>query len=265
MTEQGPQERLPAAPPQAVPAPPTSRAPKPRRAPASPRPRRSPESVAERTAIALSALLFAVTVNFLLMELLAAPKDRPADRAAGSSAGPGVVPLHAGESYVETLVQPNGEVVVRQWIRPDEPFRQLQLALPTVPGAEDLSAARIEVVADGVVVEGPDQITGSPATYTFAETTDVGVSYQLYGALERSDSAVGRALVVATSLDVGYEPRPERETRVVLAPEVLSLACSPSLEEPYVPCGEADGDDQWQVELVGPHVVDRVIAQLNLE
>ena len=173
-------------------------------------------------------------------------------------------PLTTDESYVEAVVRPDGQVVVHQWIRSGEPLRRLRLALPTVPGAESLSAAGVEVVADGLPVAGPDRITDRAATYFFPGTTNVQLTYRLLGAVERSDSAPGRALAIATTLDVGYSPRTERETRVVRAPEVLTLACSTTPDESPTPCGEHDGDGQWRVELAGPQVADRVIAQLTL-
>lgn len=246
-------------PAQARPAPPR------RPATAPVRRRRSPDSVVVGVGIALAAVLVAAGVNVILLLSDRAPEGGLADPSSLRTAeGPGVAPLAADESYVETVVQPDGEVVVHQWIQAGEPLRRLRLALPAVRGAEELSAARIEVVADGVVVDGPDRITGGAATFVFAGTTDVQVSYRLNGAVERSDSAEGRALALATSLDVTYEPQPRHETRVVRAPEVLALACSPSPEESFVPCGQAYGDDQWRIELTGPRIDDRVVAQLTL-
>ena len=120
-------------------------------------------------------------------------------------------------------------------------------------------------MADGALVDGPATITGSGATYTFDETTDVQVRYVLTGAVVRSDSVGGRALALATRLDLRYSPPPEREIRVVIAAEVLSLACSASPDAAPVPCGQAESTDQWRVELTGPRVDDRVIAQVTLD
>ena len=192
-------------------------------------------------------------------------RDPPA-REPGSAAGldpPGM--LVTDESYAETQVRTNGDVIVRHWIQADEPLRRLRLVLPQVPGAEELSAKGIEVVADGALVNGPATLTGIGATYTFDKTTDVQVRYVLAGAVVRSDSAAGRALALATTLDLRYSPRPERGIRVVIAPEVLSLACSASPDAAPVPCGRAESIDQWRVELTGPRVDDRVMAQVTLE
>ena len=192
-------------------------------------------------------------------------RDPPA-REPGSAAGldpPGM--LVTDESYAETQVRTNGDVIVRHWIQADEPLRRLRLVLPEVPGAEELSAEGIEVVADGALVNGPATLTGIGATYTFDKTTDVQVRYVLAGAVVRSDSVTGRALALATTLDLRYSPRPARGIRVVIAPEVLSLACSASRDATPVPCGQAESTDQWRVELTGPHVDDRVMAQVTLD
>jgi hypothetical protein len=173
--------------------------------------------------------------------------------------------LASNESYVEARVLEDGDVVVRQWIRAAEPFDRLGLALPDVPGVVGLSASGVVVLADDTAVEGPESITAQNATYTFDATTDVQVSYRLIGAVEMSSSARGRALAAATTLDVLYSPRVDRETRVVRAPQVLSVACSPSPQVALVPCGQEDGTGQWRIELSGPHVLDRVAAQLSLE
>lgn len=229
-----------------------------------PAPVRRRISVATVGKIVPTALVALVIGGLFVFRLGGDPQDPPTRGSVGAD-GFGAPPmLTADESYAESEVLMSGEVVVHQWIRSDEPLGLLRLALPEVPGAEGLSASEVEVLADDAVVAGPASITGAPATYTFDETTDVRVRYVLTGAVERSDSAAGRALAVATTLDVGYAPRTGRETRVVMAPEVLSLACSPSPEASAVPCGRANGTNEWRVELTGPRVVDRVLAQLTL-
>ena len=126
-------------------------------------------------------------------------------------------------------------------------------------------ATRVRVLADGSRVDGPDRLTGQSVTYIFDRTTDLDVRYRLAGAVQLSDSVDGRALALATSLDVRYTPVAARETRVVSAPRVLSLACSSSAGATPVPCGEALGDDSWQVDLSGRQVTQRVLAQLDIE
>ena len=92
----------------------------------------------------------------------------------------------------------------------------------------------------------------------------VEVTYRLSGAVERSDSADGRALALATTIDVRYPHRARSETRVVLAREVLALACTASADRPPVPCGQSSGADRWRVELDGREISSRVVAQLTL-
>jgi hypothetical protein len=172
--------------------------------------------------------------------------------------------LGPDESYVDSRVLPTGEVTVRQWIRPGSAIRSVVLALPAVPGPVRLYADDVEVVAGGTSAEGPDRIAGGPATYTFDATTDVLVSYRLLGAVEVSDSSSGRALAVATSLETTYGTRAVRETRVVSATAVLSLACARTPERSPVPCGQADGADRWRVETTDARGTDRVLAQVDL-
>lgn len=224
-----------------------------------PEPARPPD---RRAKVALVALAWLVGGGVLAYALLDGLRDDPAEPGAGGSVAPPRA-LARAESYVDTQVLPAGDLVVRQWIRAREPLTVLGLELPDVTGAEDLSADQVEVVADGVVAAGPDRVTAAGATYTFEESTSVLVTYRLEGAVQVSDSAAGRALAVVTALDTAYAPRVERETRVVHGPEVLSLACSRPDESPE-PCGRADGDDQWEVDLSADRVGDRVLAQLNL-
>ncbi len=234
-------------------------------APAPPRRRRfAGRSVAVVALVLVGPLVAGLVGAFLLLRPDVA-EDPDVEPGAQRPPGVGSASLEADESYVETRVLPSGELVVRQWIRPDQPVRRLRLALPEVPGAEVLSAHGVEVVADGEPVDGDDILTDRAADYVFDATTDLQVRYRLDGAVEFSDSVTGRALALATSLHVAYAPLAERETRVVSAAEVLSLACARTAAEPPVPCGKASGDDRWSVELEDPRVTDRVMAQVNLQ
>jgi hypothetical protein len=209
--------------------------------------------------------------DVLVPAILDARGDRSAQGPAGvvdSTGAPRTLTsdtLAPNEAYAESQVLEDGAIVVRQWIRAAEPIERLSLALPLVPGVVSMSASGVVVLAEGTAVEGPTTVTARGATYTFDATTDVQVSYRLIGAVEMSSSARGRALAAATTLDVLYSPRVDRETRVVRAPQVLSVACSPSPQVALVPCGEEDGAGQWRVELSGSRVLDRVAAQLSLE
>lgn len=226
------------------------------------RQRRSRASIIGISAIVLINLAAA---GFLVFVLTSATSDTPERGLPPNVAAPDPPRLLARrESYVETKVLPNGEVAVRQWIRAGEPIDQLSLALPSIAGMADLAATDVQVTAEGQPVDGPASISGRRVTYSFDPTVNLQVSYLLSGAVKRSSSAAGRALAMATTLDVTYAPRAEQETRVVRAPEVLSLACSSSPQEPPVPCGADYGDGQWRVELTGADVVDRVTAVLTI-
>jgi hypothetical protein len=269
MTKKGYQKRLPTVLPATSPR------------PAVPAPRASPESDAvspvvepvepgetddrgspstgTMIALVLAGLAVVGIAGFLLVP---ARVDNGPDLPAGV-AGAGS-PTGLDTSFVVSEVLPSGDVVVRQRIRSAKPVQLLRLELPLAPGAEGVSARQIDVVADGEAVVGPETIIGEYATFAFAPATDVRIHYRLTGAVERSESAPGRALAVVTSLQVQYAPRVERETRVVRASRVLLLACSRSPDEPPVPCGEPEGDSRWRVDLTGPRVDDRVVAQLTL-
>lgn len=232
-----------------------------------PEPEREPEPKPagppdRRAKVVLVALAWLVGLGALAYALLVGLRDDPADPAAGGSADPPRA-LAPAEAYVDTRVLPAGDLVVRQWIRAREPLTALGLELPDVPGAGDVSADQVEVVADGVVVAGPDRVSAAGATYTFEEAATVLVTYRLQGVVQVSDSVAGRALALATALDTAYAPRVERETRVVHGQEVLSLACSSQSGGSPEPCGR-DRGDEWQVDLSGDRVDDRVLAQLNL-
>ena len=247
----------------AAPAPPPSPPPEPARDPESlrdPEPSRTEDRRLRTVFIVLAWLaggsVFALSVALGL-------QDDPSEPAGSGVAG--LAPrLGPGESYVDSRVLPTGEVTVRQWIRPGSAIDSVVLGLPDVPGTARLYADEVEVVADGTPAEGPDRIAGGPATYTFDPTTDVVVRSRLLGAVEVSGSSAGRALAVATSLETTYSPRAVRETRVVSATAVLSLACARTPERSPVPCGQADGTDRWRVETTDARGTDRVLAQVDL-
>jgi hypothetical protein len=212
--------------------------------------------------VVLVALVLAGVVGVLLFSPLL---DTDSEEATPPPEGTSPVALAPDTSYLVSRVLPGGEVVVRQWLRSAEPVERLRLVLPQAPGTEGMSAIAVDVVADGRKGVGPASITGDEATYEFPPATQLRVRYRLTGALALSDSAPGRALALATNLDATYGTPLEGETRVISGPQVLNLACSPSADEPPVPCGQADSDGRWRVDLVGDRVTDRVMAQLSLE
>jgi len=213
-----------------------------------------------RVVVTLAALAWLVGGAVLVAALTL--RDSPSGTAdAGAPEPPRA--LVAGEAYVDTQVLPTGDLLVRHWIRTRSPIGSMVLTRPD--GADDLSAEDVKVVAGGSSADGPTQVAGDPATYSFGAATDVLLTYRLLGAVEVSDSATGRGLVLATALETAYEPGATRETRVVRGPEVLSLACSPGPDRPPVPCGRADGAEQWRVDLDRDEAVaTRLLAQVNL-
>lgn len=174
-------------------------------------------------------------------------------------------PLVPGTAYVRTVVLPSGDVQVTHWIRSSEQLRTVDLAVPDT-GVEGIEARNVHVEADGRRVPGSARISDVPASYALLGARSVQVRYRLTGAVELSDSAPGRGLVLVTALDVLQEPAPERVTRSVVAPEVLSLACAatvaPATPEP---CGAVDPAGGWAVERTGERLDDRVVAQVSLD
>ena len=174
--------------------------------------------------------------------------------------------LTGGEAYVMTRVLPSGDLSVTQWIESDQLLFGLRIGPPLAMGMEGVAAEDVRVLADGRAVAGPDRVSGVPARYAFLGASSVQIRYVLTGATERSASAPGRALVRPAALDVSYDPASERVTKAVTAPEVLALACTPAVVAGDTkPCGTRSTDSEWSVELEGPRVDDRVMAQLTLE
>lgn len=217
-------------------------------------------------ALLVGVLLLAplLVVGVLLASWLTSGGTGTDEDDAGPATGGEPILDAPDESYVEARVRSDGDIVVRHWIRAREPITRVVLTLPEVPGTE-LSAARVRVLADDLRSAGPSTLTTKAATYSFEESTDVELHYVLVGAVQRSTSATGRALAVATTLDVTYAPRPEKETRVVQAPAVLSMACADPASSTPEPCGSPQDAERWRVDLTGPDVLDRVLAQLTLE
>ena len=229
--------------------------------PAEPDPveQRSP-SLGVVLALALAGLaLVGIAGVVVVPRLLDDGPDRPpAADDAGAPAG-----LVADTSYVVSRVLPNGDVVVRQRIRADAPSgscasrcRGCRVPRTCPPGRSTSwpTATRSRAGDDHRRRRRP---TRSP----LRRTAD-----PLPARPERSSSATRPRAEPGD----GHHPRGpvraqvERETRVVRAAEVLALACSRSVEEAPVPCGEPDGDGRWLVELTGGRVADRVMAQVTL-
>jgi hypothetical protein len=232
----------------------------------------TPSQEGTRAAVAGLLLLGGVAAAVVALVISAGQwaDDGPGASLAGGGSGSEEVappvPLTAGETYIVTEVLPSGDLKVTQWVESSKPLESVLLARPDLDGLAELKAEQVSVVADGLIVSGPDRISMLAGRYEFPSTTSVEIRYLLTGAVKASSSAPGRALAWPTSLDVSYEPASESVTRTVIAPEVLSLACSPlSTTKSDRPCGVRDSDGAWTVELEPPHAADRVMAQLTIE
>jgi hypothetical protein len=220
-----------------------------------------------------AVLAVLVVVSLLIVTALVLWAVRPeADdesQAVLSGARPteSPVPLADGEAYVRTEVLPSDDLLVTHWIQSAGFVFSVKLGAPLAAGTEDVTAEQVRVTANGQDAPGPTQIhSGMASRYAFVGATSLEIQYRLTDVVQRSSSAPGRALARMTALDVTYEPSPHQVTRTVIAPEVLSLACSsPVRSAPLKPCGVRISGGEWTVELFGPAADDRVIAQLTLD
>jgi hypothetical protein len=223
--------------------------------PPDPAPQRS-EPHTRRTVALVAAALVGVLAGGVVAWQLVGP-DEPSPPAAS-------LPIDgwpiAGESRAVTEVLPGGDLEVTHWIHAERPLDELELTLPELDGAR-VTADRVEVTADGRPAPGPGVVMPSGATYTFSDASRIQVRYRMSGAVQLSSSADGRGLATTTSLDVTATQA--RDVRVVRSQEVLSLACAESGEQP-VPCGRAETDDQWRVELDETDAGSRVLAVVTV-
>jgi hypothetical protein len=177
------------------------------------------------------------------------------------------VALPANGSYVETVVLPTGDLKVTHWIHTKVPESSIKLMAPVLAGIDSgvVTATKVQVIADGMVVPGAESVDGVSQSYQFVETKSIYVTYVLSGALERSNSVTSRALARVTALDLRYPSMSGTSLRSVQGAEVLNLACSPpgAPEAAPEPCGKPDPDG-WQVQLAGGNRNDHVMAQLQL-
>jgi hypothetical protein len=218
--------------------------------------------------IGLVAVGLMVAANIAVWAVHQGPDGVSGASLAGArpTQSPAPVPMTDGEAYVRTEVLPSGDVMVTHWIESAHLVFSVRLVAPLVAGTEDATAEQVHVTADGSAALGPEQIhSGMASRYSFVGATSLEIRYRLTDAIERSSSAPGRALARLTALDVEYVPASQHVTRTVVAPEVLSLACSsPATTSPLRPCGARSSDGGWTVDLTGPGAHDRVVAQLTL-
>ena len=202
--------------------------------------------------------LVAVAVFLVLRDDGPAPS---ATREADPAPEPPVT-LAARTSYVDTRVTPGGDLVVRQWLHGRSQMFGVELAPPPSVGA--LRVTDVVVLAGGRAAPGPDRLRRGRGSFAFTGSEDVYLSYRVQGAVERSDSAPGRALARLTSLEAQVTPGMVATTHAVRGGRVLALACAS--RDPGavpVPCGAPAGRG-WRVERAGAARDDVVIAQLDL-
>ncbi len=171
-------------------------------------------------------------------------------------------------SYIESRVQADGTVQVRQWIRTSGTLSRISLSAPDPDSrAGGPGASKVVVAGDGLVVSRRATVDTVDRSFYFSSPAQlVYLSYELSGAVQRSSSAAGRALAQLTALKVDYRSEQAPTVVRVIAPDVLSLACTPTTNagtgSPR-PCGEP-GQGSWQVVLEGADRNDSVSAQVNL-
>ena len=177
------------------------------------------------------------------------------------------VALPANGSYVETVVLPSGDLRVTHWIHTKLPKTSIKLVAPVLAGIDSgvVTATKVEVAADEMIVPGADSVDGVSEGYQFVAAKSIYVTYVLSGVLERSTSVASRALARVTALDLRYPSMSGTSLRSVQGAEVLNLACSPARTPDAVPepCGKPDPDG-WKVQLAGGNRNDHVMAQLQL-
>ncbi|CUR60153.1 hypothetical protein NOCA270106 [metagenome] len=193
--------------------------------------------------------------------------DRDEEPAAAPRAKavepPAPVALPDIGSFVQSTVLADGDILVQHWIRADGIFT-LTLSAPELATTSQVRASDVEILADGTELFGRSSIETADRTHYLEGAKAIYVSYLLEGAIERTDSAPGRALARVTALDVSYDAQGGTSTRRIQGADVLSMACYPptSPGTGVRPCG-SDEDGAWQVELDPRNRDDRVMVQFD--
>ncbi len=216
----------------------------------------------------------ALLVSLVVVVILTAVLVRSAQEGPGATTADQPVRARVPEppaaaptvgSYVETRVTKNGVVHVRQWVRSATPLSAVRLEVPAVRGQALLpTATHVVVVGDQEILNPPDTVglTGRRLFFD-ARPRKVYLTYTLQGAVERSPSVPGRALVRATALQVVYSPLDGPSRITLVGKKVLSMACQSSPLEAPRPCG-APGKGRWSVLLKGDARSESVVAQVDL-
>jgi hypothetical protein len=216
-------------------------------------------------ALVVSLVVVVILTAVLVRSALRQPAATTADQPVRSSPVP-APPEEAPKvgSYVESRVAADGDVQVQQWVRSSTPLFAVRLEVPAVPGRRLPTASRVTVLGDQDILNPPTSVgvTGHRLFFN-APPRVVYVKYTLQGAIERSPSVPGRALVRATALQIVYSPLDGPSRVSLAAKKVLSMACQSSPLEAPRPCG-GPGKGHWSVLLKGDARDDSVVAQVNV-
>jgi hypothetical protein len=174
--------------------------------------------------------------------------------------------------YVVSSVTRGGDVDVETWVRTSQPITQLKMTT-TDPDLLPGSVESLDLVVrtmDGTLVAHRDSVGTNHQTIRLREpATDLYFSYTVDGGLDDASSTVpGRRLIRVLAMDVDYEGAASGLVRrlVTASGTVLNVAClRPRSGFQATPraCGKAHGDGDWMVDLRGPDIGDRLLAQVE--
>ncbi|HEX5087278.1 MAG TPA: hypothetical protein VFV89_05685 [Nocardioides sp.] len=224
---------------------------------------------------ALAAVAVVVVVVVLGARALSTSDDDPAGSSPPGSRGtapprPGGAPAEG--MYVVSDVGSDGQVAVETWVRAPHPISELEVTT-TDPDLRPGSVESLDLdvrTMDGALVAHRESVGTDHQTIRLQEpASELYFSYTVDGALDSATSTVpGRSLVRVLAMDVDYEDAATGVVRrlVTASGTVLNLAClrpGSGLEASPRPCGRAVGDGDWTVDLSGPDIGDRLLAQVE--
>jgi hypothetical protein len=174
--------------------------------------------------------------------------------------------------YVVSNVTSDGDVAVETWVRASQPITQLKMTT-TDPDLLPGSVESLDLVVrtmDGTLLAHRDSVGTNHQTIRLREPArDLYFSYTVDGALDDASSTVpGRRLARVLAMDVDYEGAASGLVRrlVTASGTVLNVAClRPRSGFQAAPraCGKSFGDGDWLVDLRGPDIGDRLLAQVE--
>jgi hypothetical protein len=227
---------------------------------------------------ALKALgAVAVVVALVLVGVHALTRDDSTPHGSSTPRSRGTVPPTPSEApskgmYVVSSINADGEVDVQTWVHAPQPISQLTMTT-TDPDLLPGSVESLDLVVrtmDGKVVARRDSIGTNRQTVRLREpAADLYFSYTVDGAMDDASSTVpGRRLARVLGMDVDYEGVSSGLVRrlVTASGTVLNVAClRPRSGFQAAPraCGKPFGDGDWMVDLRGPDVRDRLLAQVE--